>query len=206
MRSQKKKWCFLTKGICVLFLLPVLEPRLLELPRDKVRGRESSGVERWSQGGGVNVTDLIFAKTEDAYRDLFPIKPNHARMQARVGMFLRTHFQHPTERFLEKSYFLLESVPGCDWILWESCRWQVGSRKGGHSLSFLESQTYLGIFNSSARQLVGSSLKLLLERADGKGWGRLQSRGNTWSKKLEESKVLGILLPTRLCRWTRKLK
>lgn len=74
-------------------------------------------MEAGGEGGGANVTDLIFAKTEDAYRGLFPIKPNNARMQALVGVFLRTRFQHPTKLFLEKFYFLLESVPECDWIV-----------------------------------------------------------------------------------------
>lgn len=38
--------------------------------------------------GWVNVTDLIFATTEDTYHDLFPIKPNNERRHVLVGVFL----------------------------------------------------------------------------------------------------------------------
>lgn len=40
----------------------------------------------------VNVTDLLFAQTEDASRDLFPIKPNNERMHVLVGVFLEIAF------------------------------------------------------------------------------------------------------------------
>lgn len=66
------------------------------------------------------------------------------------------------------------------------------SRKEGNRLSFQDSQTYLGILNSSTMQLVGSSLEFLLERADCKGWGNFSAVANTWSKKIHEHKVLGI--------------
>ena len=49
------------------------------------------------------------------------------------------------------------------------------SEKGGNSLSFQDSPTYWGILNSSTRQLVGSSLEFLLERADCKGWGNFSA-------------------------------
>lgn len=43
--------------------------------------------------GWVNVTDLLFAQTEDASRDLFPIKPNNERMHVLVvGVFLEIAF------------------------------------------------------------------------------------------------------------------
>ena len=42
--------------------------------------------------GWVNVTDLLFAQTEDASRDLFPIKPNNERMHVLVGVFLKIAF------------------------------------------------------------------------------------------------------------------
>ena len=59
-------------------------------------------MEIWSGVGGgrtlafsitwVNVTDLLFARTEDASRDLFPIKPNNERMHVLVGVFLEIAF------------------------------------------------------------------------------------------------------------------
>lgn len=55
------------------------------------------------------------------------------------------------------------------------CEKMSFSRKRGSSLSFQHSQTYLGILNSSTRQLVGSSLEFLLERADCKGWGNFSA-------------------------------
>ena len=86
---------------------------------------------------------------------------------------------------------------------------QVCSGKGGSRLSFQDSQTYWGILNSSAKQLAGSSLELLLERDDCKGWGNFS--GNTWSKekKMSENKVLGIHgshLLISLCKWTCELE
>lgn len=42
--------------------------------------------------GWVNVADLLFAQTEDASRDLFPIKPNNERMHVLVGVFLEITF------------------------------------------------------------------------------------------------------------------
>lgn len=69
-----------------------------------------SGVEgalAWSTRW-VNVTDLIFAKTEDAYRDLFPIKPNNARMRVLVGVFVEIIFNIPPGYFLRNLIFSLK--------------------------------------------------------------------------------------------------
>lgn len=37
--------------------------------------------------GRVNVTDLIFAKTEGTHHDRFPIKPTNERIHLLVGVF-----------------------------------------------------------------------------------------------------------------------
>lgn len=64
------------------------------------------------------------------------------------------------------------------------------SEKGGNRLSFQDSQTYLGILNSSTRQLDGSSLEFLLERADCKGWGNFSAVAIHGQKKCMRTKYL----------------
>lgn len=124
--------------------------------------------------GWVNVTDLIFAKTEDTYHDLFPIKPNNERRHVLVGVFLELTFNIPPNDSGENVVFCLKvclCVTRLFATLWVASVFQ----KWGNRLSFEDSQTYLGIFNSTTRRLVGSSLEFLFERADCKGWGNLSA-------------------------------
>lgn len=111
--------------------------------------------------GWVNVTDLIFAKTEDTYRDLVPIKPNNERRHVLVGVFLDSG---------ETVVFCLKVSLGVTRLF---AKLSVASvfQKWGNRLSFEDSQTYLGIFNGTTGRLVGSSPEFLFERADCKGWG-----------------------------------
>lgn len=62
----------------------------------------------------VNITGLIFAKTEDAYHDLFPIKPNNERMHVLVGVYLETKFNNLPNCFLRNLIFCLKNVFECD--------------------------------------------------------------------------------------------
>lgn len=90
-----------------LLLLRLLETRLLELPGKTVRSIRALALS----AGWVNVTNLIFAKTEDAYHDLFPIKPNNERMHVVVGVFLEIPFNIPPNYFLRNLIFCLKVCP-----------------------------------------------------------------------------------------------
>lgn len=62
--------------------------------------------------GWVNVTDLIFAETEDASHDLFPIKPNermHACWRVFFFFFLEITFSILLNYLLRNLIFCLKA-------------------------------------------------------------------------------------------------